>query len=73
MLIKLIKIGNSQGIRLPKNVINECGFQSEINLTIDKKRVILTAKHQERWGWRERIQLNDIQSMHQSWEREWKW
>lgn len=69
MLVKLIKIGNSQGIRLPKNVISECQFQSEIDLTVDKKRVVLTAQHRERADWREKIQL--VQS--QPFETEWIW
>lgn len=71
MLVKLTKIGNSHGIRLPKSVIAECGFQSEINLTVEQKRVILTAQSQDRAHWREKIHpaLNE----QQNWQSEWIW
>ncbi len=71
MIVKLTKIGNSHGIRLPKNVIAECGFQSEINLTVEQKRVILTAHTHERFNWRERI--HPVASEQQGWETEWIW
>ena len=41
MLVKLIKIGNSYGVRLPKNVIKECEFEADINLELYDKKVIL--------------------------------
>ena len=71
MLVKLTKIGNSHGIRLPKNVIAECGFQSEINLTVEQKRVILTARTHERMNWREKIHLTMPEQ--KNWEAEWIW
>lgn len=71
MLVKLTKIGNSQGIRLPKNVIKECEFQSEINLVVDQKKVILSAPYQERVGWREKIRVSMTEES--NWENEWKW
>lgn len=71
MLVKLTKIGNSYGIRLPKNVIKECAFQQEINLAVEQKRVVLTAVNQERSDWREKIRLNGSQES--LWENEWTW
>ena len=71
MRVKLTKIGNSWGIRLPKNVIKECEFQKELNLTIEQKRVVLSAIHQERAGWREKIA--DAQLSLTAYDGEWQW
>ena len=38
MIVKLIKIGNSLGIRLPKAIIEECHLQPELIL-IPKERL----------------------------------
>lgn len=72
MRIKLTKIGNSWGIRLPKNVIAECEFKNELNLSVEQKRVILTAIHQERAGWREKMNESDL-SMCAGYGEEWQW
>ena len=71
MLIKLIKIGNSYGIRLPKNVIKECQFEGDINLELDNKKVILSAYQQDRNGWIEKIQQNSEHVV--SHMEAWKW
>lgn len=71
MIVKLTKIGNSQGIRLPKSVIKECDFHSEINLTVEQKRVVLTALNKERSGWKEKIKATDLGES--TWEGQWIW
>ncbi len=54
MLAKIVQIGNSKGIRIPKSVFEQCHFGSEVTLTIDKKKLIIeTAKKKPREGWRE--------------------
>ncbi len=53
MEISLIKIGNSQGIRLPKSMIQEYGFKDKIEVTQNKGEVILkpikNKKIRENW------------------------
>ncbi len=71
MRVKLTKIGNSWGIRLPKNVIAECEFKNELNLSVEQKRVILTAMHQERAGWQEKIAENG--PIENKFAEEWQW
>ncbi|MBE6456222.1 MAG: AbrB/MazE/SpoVT family DNA-binding domain-containing protein [Alphaproteobacteria bacterium] len=71
MLVKLTKIGNSMGIRLPKSVIKECGFQSDINLSIEQKKVVLSAVNQERMGWNEKIKENGGSTLKT--QEEWVW
>lgn len=59
MLAKIVQIGNSKGIRIPKAVFEQCHFGSEVTLTIDKKKLIIeTAKKKSREGWRESFKTN---------------
>ncbi len=47
----LIKIGNSRGIRLPKPIIEQCGFTDEVEMEVfDHKLVIFPSNH-PRAGW----------------------
>ena len=58
MLAKIVQIGNSKGIRIPKSVFEQCHFGSEVNLIIDKKRLIIEpAKKKPREGWAESFDL----------------
>ncbi len=52
MRVKLIKIGNSLGIRLPKPVILECDFKDELDLEVYQKTVVLSQPKLSRQGWR---------------------
>jgi antitoxin MazE len=51
MKAKLITIGNSKGIRLPKALIEECGLTNEIELEVQKDRLILRSPKTVRRGW----------------------
>lgn len=72
MRTKLVKIGNSFGVRLPKAVIEVCDFSSDLDLTIKGKSVVLTADKQPRQGWREAIQ-EEIGSKPLRYLGEWEW
>ncbi len=52
MQISLIQIGNSRGIRLPKQVIDQCRIEKELTLTIDGDKIVLEPVYrQPREGW----------------------
>lgn len=54
MLAKIVQIGNSRGIRIPKSVFEQCNFGSEVSLKIDKKKLIIeSATKKPREGWEE--------------------
>lgn len=72
MRTKLVKIGNSFGVRLPKAVIEACAFSSDLDLTVKGKSVVLTADKQPRQGWREAIQ-DEISSKPLRYLGEWEW
>ena len=72
MQIKLVKIGNSYGIRLPKTVIDACEFKSDLELTVKGKSVVIMAEKQPRSGWKESIQ-EEITSKPLRYLGEWEW
>lgn len=53
MNIDLINIGNSKGIRLPKSLIEACGFEKTLNLELKEGQLILSANQPLRQGWKE--------------------
>ncbi len=51
MKTKLIRIGNSQGVRIPKPVIEEIGLSEEIEMILKDNEIILRSAEQTRKGW----------------------
>lgn len=49
----MIKIGNSQGMRFPKSVIEQCGFKHELELSVEGGGLMVRAKRKPRAGWAE--------------------
>jgi antitoxin MazE len=54
MRAKLVRIGNSRGVRLPKAMIEEAGLGDDLELTVrDGEIVIARVKKKVREGWAE--------------------
>ena len=56
MRIKLVRIGNSRGVRLPKSFIEEAGLQNEIELQIVDSGIVIRPVSTTRAGWDEAAQ-----------------
>ena len=56
MLISVVKIGNSKGIRLPKNILEQCDITDKIELEVHNKEITLKSiKKTIRDGWEEKF------------------
>ena len=55
MKIDIIKIGNSQGIRIPKTIMEQCGFTNSVDMKIKDGNLVLS-NHSVREGWSESFQ-----------------
>jgi antitoxin MazE len=55
MLTKLIQIGNSQGIRIGSQILEQCGFKDEIEMDIlqDKSILLRPVVNKPREGWKD--------------------
>ncbi len=51
MKVNVVRIGNSRGIRLPKAVMDQCGFDAQVELTVKGQEVILAPARKIREGW----------------------
>lgn len=51
MRVSIIKIGNSQGVRLPKPILEQCGFQNEVELEVHNQELILKSPTTPRANW----------------------
>ncbi len=52
MKIKIIKIGNSQGIRIPKSILEQTGLNNEVELEVEKDSIVIRPiTKNPRQGW----------------------
>ncbi len=52
MIINIVPIGNSKGIRIPKPVLDQCNIGREVILEVEKdKIVIMPIKRKPRKNW----------------------
>ena len=61
MKISLIRIGNSQGIRIPSSIIKQCGFEQELDLSVKNKTLMVTATGTVRKDWEKTSQKENEQ------------
>ncbi len=53
MKSKLVRIGNSRGVRLPKPFIDQAGLTDEVELRVREGAIIISPAHGPREGWAE--------------------
>jgi len=51
MRIDLVKIGNSQGFRIPKTVIEQAQLTGELDLEVSPGAIVIRSVKQPRQGW----------------------
>ena len=84
MKIPIIRIGNSQGIRLPKAVLEQCGIEESVEMTVVGNTISISPKRSARKGWSEAFSkmrksnddriLDDADTIVNDWDaREWQW
>jgi antitoxin MazE len=53
MKVELVRIGNSRGIRIPKPVLEQCGFEGTVELRVENRKLVITPSRLPRDGWEE--------------------
>ena len=51
MKAKVIKIGNSKGVRIPKHLLEESGVENEVEIEVKGNNIILRPSHEARKNW----------------------
>ncbi len=54
---RIVRIGNSQGIRIPKLLLDQTDFGSEVELELQENRIVIRSSKPSRYGWEEKFKL----------------
>lgn len=83
MRARIIKIGNSQGVRIPKLFLEQTGLAEEVEIEAVDKQIVIRPVTSIREGWDEAFkkmadniddQLLDATTSQTQWdESEWQW
>lgn len=83
MRTSIIRIGNSQGIRIPKILLQQSHLGTEVELAVEDERIVISSASHPRQGWDEQFRLMaesgddkmiDEGSVQTEWEKEeWQW
>jgi antitoxin MazE len=81
MKARLVQIGNSRGVRLPKAVIEQVGLEDEIDIQVEDHRLVIVPAGRPRAGWaaaairaaRESSGMLDPATRTRFDEDEWRW
>ncbi|OOP56963.1 MAG: AbrB family transcriptional regulator [Candidatus Brocadia carolinensis] len=82
MKTRLVRIGNSRGVRLPKSIIAQAGLTEEVELGVRDGAVIIARATSARSGWAEAARqmrrrgedrMLDAPFSTRFDEKEWRW
>jgi antitoxin MazE len=83
MKTELVRIGNSRGVRIPKPLIEQCGFGDAVDLRVENECLIISPDRLPRQGWEERFraaspavedeQLLGRMGANEFDRKEWRW
>jgi antitoxin MazE len=59
MKVDLVRIGNSRGVRIPKLLIDQCGFGDTVDLRVEQDCLVIAPDRLPRQGWEEAFQAAD--------------
>ena len=57
MKARIIKIGNSQGIRIPKLLLEQSNISEEVELEVQSNQIIIRSADHPRQNWEEAFRL----------------
>jgi antitoxin MazE len=82
MKTRLVRIGNSRGVRLPKTIITQAGLTEEVELGVRDGAVVIARATSTRSGWaaaasqmrqRDDDRLLDAPTPPRFDDKEWQW
>jgi antitoxin MazE len=79
---KVVKIGNSRGVRIPRTLLEQAGLTDEVEMRVEGGNLIIQSTHHPRQEWKDRFDAMAVQVDDQlldetfatQWdEGEWTW
>ena len=56
MKARIVRIGNSKGVRIPKPLLEQAGLTEDVELHAEEGRIVIVAGRPARTGWAEAAQ-----------------
>lgn len=80
----IVRIGNSQGVRIPKALVEQCGLHDELELVPYSDRLVIRPLSSPRSGWDEKFEEmarrgddrlldGDVTGVSEWDDEEWEW
>jgi antitoxin MazE len=73
MRTRIIRIGRSQGIRIPKKLLAQSGLGPEVELEVQDQQIIIRGTRHPREGWAESIAQEPDEPTPEEEEEEEEW
>ncbi len=84
MRARIVKIGNSQGIRIPKPLLEQTGIMDDVELEVKQNQIIIRPISNPRTGWDDAFKamadrdddtiIDEAENISHSWDDdEWQW
>lgn len=84
MKTQIVRIGNSQGIRIPREMLEQSGLEGEVEITVQEGALVIRAAKKARAGWAAAFEemarsgddalVDDVPPSLSRWdEDEWEW
>jgi len=54
---RIVKMGNSRGIRIPKFLLDQLGLNEEVELAVQQNQLVIRPVQRPRHGWDEQLSL----------------
>lgn len=61
MRTRIVKIGNSRGVRIPKALLDESGLSGEVDMSVNQGTLVIAPAEQVRQGWAEAFRQMTLQ------------
>ncbi|HTU89706.1 MAG TPA: AbrB/MazE/SpoVT family DNA-binding domain-containing protein [Gemmataceae bacterium] len=56
MKARIVRIGNSQGIRIPKPLLEQTGLRGDVEIGVENEALVIRPARKPRQGWEEAFQ-----------------
>ena len=83
MKAKIVRIGNSQGLRIPKPVLEQTGLSGEVEIEVKDRSLVISPQAEARSGWESEftdmkqrgddVLLDELPAASAWDEAEWEW
>ncbi len=84
MKSQIVPIGNSQGIRIPKPLLEQTGLSGEVDISVEAHTLVIRPAHQPRADWNSAFEalarhgddrlLDDVAPTLSTWDQDdWQW